>query len=172
METRTLGDSDLVLSRLGCGSWAIGGGGWEFASGDQDDRDSIAGILKALELGVNWIDTAAVYGMGHSEEVVARALVVQWRRAAVRVYQVRSAMGWRRPDAPCIRPNEHGCTLPSRHVQSPRASGLILSIPGTGATAHGLRYGSLSAPMPGGGRRAARPGRRCREHAGSRPRDP
>jgi aryl-alcohol dehydrogenase-like predicted oxidoreductase len=79
METRTLGDSDLVLSRLGCGAWAIGGSGWEFAWGKQDDRDSIAGILKALELGVNWIDTAAVYGMGHSEQIVARALVAQWR---------------------------------------------------------------------------------------------
>ena len=78
METRTLGDSDLVLSRLGCGAWAIGGGGWEFAWGAQDDRHSIAGILRALELGVNWIDTAAVYGMGHSEEVVARALK-EWR---------------------------------------------------------------------------------------------
>jgi aryl-alcohol dehydrogenase-like predicted oxidoreductase len=79
METRTLGDSDLVLSRLGCGAWAIGGGGWEFAWGEQRDADSIAGILKALELGVNWIDTAAVYGLGHSEEIVARALAEHWQ---------------------------------------------------------------------------------------------
>jgi aryl-alcohol dehydrogenase-like predicted oxidoreductase len=79
METRTLGDSDLVLSRLGCGAWAIDESGRELAWGEQDDRDSIAGILKALELGVNWIDTAAAFRMGHSEEVVARALVAQWR---------------------------------------------------------------------------------------------
>jgi aryl-alcohol dehydrogenase-like predicted oxidoreductase len=78
MDTRTLGDSDLVLSRLGCGASAMGGSGWEFAWGAQDDRHSIAGILRALELGVNWIDTAAVYGLGHSEAVVARALK-EWR---------------------------------------------------------------------------------------------
>jgi aryl-alcohol dehydrogenase-like predicted oxidoreductase len=77
MDARTLGDSDLVVSRLGCGAWAIGGGGWEFAWGEQDDRSSMTAILRALELGVNWIDTAAAYGMGHSEEVVARALA-EW----------------------------------------------------------------------------------------------
>jgi aryl-alcohol dehydrogenase-like predicted oxidoreductase len=59
---------------MGFGAWAIGGGGWEFAWGGQDDRDSIAAIHEALDLGINWIDTAAVYGLGHSEEVVARAL--------------------------------------------------------------------------------------------------
>jgi aryl-alcohol dehydrogenase-like predicted oxidoreductase len=78
MGNRRLGDSDLALTRLGCGAWAMGGGGWEFAWGEQDDRDSIAGILRALELGVNWIDTAAAYGTGHSEEIVARALGA-WR---------------------------------------------------------------------------------------------
>ena len=77
MDTRTLGESDLVLSRVGCGAWAIGGGGWEFAWGEQDDQDSIAGILKSLELGVNWIDTAAAYGLGHSEQIVARAFA-EW----------------------------------------------------------------------------------------------
>ncbi len=74
MQTRRLGNSDLQISRLGLGAWAIGGGKWQFGWGSQDDRDSIAAIHKALELGVNWIDTAAVYGLGHSEEVVARAL--------------------------------------------------------------------------------------------------
>ena len=59
---------------MGFGAWAIGGAGWEFGWGDQDDKDSITAIHRALELGVNWIDTAAVYGMGHSEEVVASAL--------------------------------------------------------------------------------------------------
>ena len=74
METRQLGNSDLQITPVGYGAWAIGGSGWQFAWGHQDDDDSIAAIHRALELGVNWIDTAAVYGLGHSEEVVARAL--------------------------------------------------------------------------------------------------
>lgn len=78
METRKLGNSDLHITPVGFGAWALGGSGWEFSWGEQDDRDSIAAIHKALELGVNWIDTAAVYGLGHSEEVVARALK-EWR---------------------------------------------------------------------------------------------
>lgn len=78
MQTRTLGNSDMNITPVGFGAWAIGGAGWEFSWGEQDDSDSIAAILRALELGVNWIDTAAVYGTGHSEEVVARALK-QWK---------------------------------------------------------------------------------------------
>jgi aryl-alcohol dehydrogenase-like predicted oxidoreductase len=74
METRKLGNSDLEITSVGFGAWAIGGSGWEFAWGPQDDADSIAAIHRALELGVNWIDTAAVYGTGHSEEIVANAL--------------------------------------------------------------------------------------------------
>ncbi len=74
MQTRTLGNSDLNITPVGYGAWAVGGSGWQFAWGSQDDNDSIAAIHRALELGVNWIDTAAVYGLGHSEEVVARAL--------------------------------------------------------------------------------------------------
>lgn len=74
MNSRQLGTSNLKITPIGFGAWAIGGGGWEFAWGNQDDRDSIAAIHRALETGVNWIDTAAAYGMGHSEEVVARAL--------------------------------------------------------------------------------------------------
>ncbi len=71
---RPLGNSDLQLSAIGFGAWAIGGGDWSFAWGPQDDNDSIEAIHRALDLGVNWIDTAAIYGLGHSEEVVARAL--------------------------------------------------------------------------------------------------
>jgi aryl-alcohol dehydrogenase-like predicted oxidoreductase len=71
---RTLGNSDLQLTPIGFGAWAIGGGNWEFAWGPQDDNESIAAIHRALDLGVNWIDTAAVYGLGHSEEVVGRAV--------------------------------------------------------------------------------------------------
>jgi aryl-alcohol dehydrogenase-like predicted oxidoreductase len=74
MKTKQLGNSDLNITRMGFGAWAIGGSGWEFGWGEQDDKASIAAIHRALELGINWIDTAAVYGMGHSEEVVARAL--------------------------------------------------------------------------------------------------
>src|ERR1700686_55878 len=74
MDKKQLGNSDLHLSPIGFGAWAIGGGDWAFAWGPQDDNDSIAAIHRALDLGVNWIDTAAVYGLGHSEEVVGRAL--------------------------------------------------------------------------------------------------
>jgi aryl-alcohol dehydrogenase-like predicted oxidoreductase len=78
METRKLGNSDIKITSVGFGAWAIGGSGWEFAWGAQDDADSISAIHRALEMGVNWIDTAAVYGLGHSEEIVARALK-EWR---------------------------------------------------------------------------------------------
>ena len=71
---RKLGNSDLKISPIGFGAWAIGGGDWQYAWGSQDDNDSIAAIHRALDLGINWIDTAAVYGLGHSEEVVARAV--------------------------------------------------------------------------------------------------
>jgi aryl-alcohol dehydrogenase-like predicted oxidoreductase len=71
---RRLGNSDLNITPLGVGAWAIGGADWEFGWGGQDDSDSIAAIRAALDTGVNWIDTAAVYGLGHSEEVVAKAL--------------------------------------------------------------------------------------------------
>ena len=73
-QLRTLRNSDLHLTPIGFGAWAIGGGNWEFAWGPQDDNESISAIHRALDLGVNWIDTAAIYGLGHSEEVVARAL--------------------------------------------------------------------------------------------------
>lgn len=74
LETRALGKTDLRITPLGFGAWAVGGGDWKFGWGDQDDAESVAAIHRALELGINWIDTAAVYGFGHSEEVVARAL--------------------------------------------------------------------------------------------------
>jgi aryl-alcohol dehydrogenase-like predicted oxidoreductase len=74
MQKKRLGNSDLELSPLGIGAWAMGGAGWAFAWGPQDDSQSIAAIHAALDHGMNWIDTAAVYGLGHSEEVVARAL--------------------------------------------------------------------------------------------------
>ena len=74
MKTRQLGNSDLSITPLGLGTWAIGGSGWEFAGGNKTIETSILAIREALDAGVNWIDTAAVYGLGHSEEIVARAL--------------------------------------------------------------------------------------------------
>jgi aryl-alcohol dehydrogenase-like predicted oxidoreductase len=74
MKTKQLGKSDLFITPIGFGAWAIGGSGWEFSWGAQDDSYSVAAIWEALDAGINWIDTAAVYGLGHSEEVVARAL--------------------------------------------------------------------------------------------------
>jgi aryl-alcohol dehydrogenase-like predicted oxidoreductase len=74
MKTRQFGNTDMQITPIGFGSWAVGGGGYQFGWGPQDDEQSIAAINHALDLGINWIDTAAVYGLGHAEEVVARAL--------------------------------------------------------------------------------------------------
>ena len=74
MKTRRLGKSGIELTTIGLGTWAIGGGGWAFGWGPQDETDSIVTIRRALDLGVNWIDTAAVYGLGVAEEVVGRAI--------------------------------------------------------------------------------------------------
>lgn len=82
MQTKQLGNSDLKITPIGLGAWAMGGGGWQWSWGPQDDEDSITAIHEALDHGINWIDTAAVYGLGHSEEVVARAL----RGSSIRPY--------------------------------------------------------------------------------------
>ena len=74
MDKRRLGNSDLRITTLGIGAWAIGGSGWNGSMGPQNENDSIPAIHAALDHGLNWIDTAALYGLGHSEEVVARAL--------------------------------------------------------------------------------------------------
>lgn len=74
MQTRQLGNSDLVITPLGVGAWAMGGAGWAFSWGPQDDNDSMAAIRAGVDAGLNWIDTAAVYGLGHSEEVVGKAV--------------------------------------------------------------------------------------------------
>jgi aryl-alcohol dehydrogenase-like predicted oxidoreductase len=92
MNKRTLGNSDLQITPIGYGAWSAGGGGWEYSWGPQDDQDSIAAIHAALELGVNWIDTAAVYGLGHSEQVVARALK-SWAGPRPYVF-TKCAMRW------------------------------------------------------------------------------
>lgn len=74
METRRLGSTDLHLTTLGIGTWAIGGDGWRFGWGNQDEGDSVRAIVHGVELGINWIDTAAVYGNGRAEEMVGQAL--------------------------------------------------------------------------------------------------
>jgi aryl-alcohol dehydrogenase-like predicted oxidoreductase len=92
MKTRKLGSSDLDLTLIGFGAWAIGGGDWQFGWGSQEDSDSIAAIRRALELGINWIDTAAVYGLGHSEEIVAKALA-EWSGRRPHVF-TKCGMVW------------------------------------------------------------------------------
>ena len=89
--TKQLGNSDLNITAIGFGAWAIGGGDWQFAWGHQEDDESIAAIHRALELGINWIDTAAIYGLGHSEEVVSKAL----KTASVKPYVfTKCSMRW------------------------------------------------------------------------------
>jgi aryl-alcohol dehydrogenase-like predicted oxidoreductase len=83
MTKKRLGNSDLELTPIGVGAWAMGGGGWKFAWGPQDDSESVAAIHAALDHGINWIDTAAVYGLGHSEQVVASALAGRSNRPYV-----------------------------------------------------------------------------------------
>src|SRR3954470_8873675 len=75
LPTALLGTTEMAISRVGFGAWALGGADWAAGWGAQDDADSIAAIRRALDLGINWIDTAAAYGLGHSEEVVRQALV-------------------------------------------------------------------------------------------------
>ena len=99
MRTTELGSTGMEISRVGLGAWAIGGAEYDWGWGDQDDDDSIAAIHRALELGVNWIDTAAQYGFGHSEQVVGRAHRGP-RPAAVRLHQGRPARG-PEPDDAC-----------------------------------------------------------------------
>jgi aryl-alcohol dehydrogenase-like predicted oxidoreductase len=83
MTTTELGQTGMNITRVGFGAWAIGGGNWEFGWGPQDDEQSVAAIVRGLEHGINWIDTAAAYGFGHSEEIVGRALAESDKRPYV-----------------------------------------------------------------------------------------
>ena len=107
LPTRTLGRDGSEITSIGFGAWAIGGGDWAYGWGAQDDADSVAAIRRALAHGVNWIDTAAVYGLGHSEEVVARALTGVSERPYV---FTKCGMVWQdQPDGvprPNLRPEE------------------------------------------------------------------
>ena len=98
MKTRQLGDSDLRITPIGIGAWAIGGSGWNGSMGPHNESDSIPAVHAALDHGLNWIDTAALYGLGHSEEVVARALKGRTPRPYVftkceRVWDAHGAIG-------------------------------------------------------------------------------
>jgi aryl-alcohol dehydrogenase-like predicted oxidoreductase len=100
LATRQLGNSDIHITRIGFGAWAIGGGDWQFAWGHQEGADSVAAIERALDLGLNWIDTAAIYGLGHSEEVVARALKQTVTAQTLCLHQIFHAVGPRSQDLP------------------------------------------------------------------------
>ncbi|MFP4242849.1 MAG: aldo/keto reductase [Chitinispirillaceae bacterium] len=96
MEKRRLGNSDMDISRIGLGTWAIGGS-WRYGWGHQEDKDSLATIHRAVERGVNWIDTAAIYGLGHSEEVVGKAL----KELSVKPYVfTKCGLRWKTEDNP------------------------------------------------------------------------
>src|SRR5262245_35301522 len=108
LPTRPLGRSGLHITRVGLGSWAVGGGGWSFGWGPQDDAASLATMQHALERGVNWIDTAAVYGLGHSEELVGHLI----RRLPTRLRPLvftKCGLRW----------DEHDPMAPPRQVLTP-----------------------------------------------------
>lgn len=119
MENRQLGNSDLRITPIGIGAWAIGGGGWNGSMGPQNESDSIPAIHAALDDGLNWIDTAALYGLGHSEEVIARALKGRTPRPYVftkceRVWDAKGKIG------PCLKASSirHECESSLRRLQT------------------------------------------------------
>jgi len=102
MQMRKLGDTELQLTTVGLGTWAIGGP-WQFGWGPQDDDEAVAAVLKAIGLGINWIDTAAIYGCGHSEELVGRAL----KQTRIRpIVATKCSLLWneKREKVNCLKP--------------------------------------------------------------------
>src|SRR3989442_15843925 len=150
LPTRPLGSSGLDITTVGFGAWAIGGGGWAFGWGPQDDTDSLAAMHRALELGINWIDTAAVYGLGHSEELVGRLLQELPSRGRPLVFtkcglvwderdRMKEARRGLRPDS--IRQGGEGAP---RRVRVPRIDPYQFHRPhGTGAPAGGARQSMM-----------------------------
>jgi Aldo/keto reductase family len=104
--TRALGRSGLNITRVGFGSWAIGGGGWSFGWGPQDDADSLATMRHAIKKGVNWVETAAAYGLGHSEEVVGALCENFPSQIGVHLHEVRAGLGRQQPHGPAS-PDAH-----------------------------------------------------------------
>ena len=151
LPTTRLGRTDMHLTRVGFGAWAIGGGGWSFAWGNQDDAESIGAIRKAVESGVNWIDTAAVYGLGHSEEVVAAALADFPESDRPYVF-TKAGLVWDPADrsAPPRRvgPQARRQGPRDRAVQPQRAP----ARPSRGHRARGRYSAAVQPDPPGGGR--------------------
>jgi len=110
---RPLGSSGLEITTVGFGSWAVGGGGWAFGWGPQDDDRSIDAIHRAVDLGVNWVDTAAIYGLGHSEEVVGRAVRALPSADRPLVF-TKCALEWD-PNAPLLSPQRIATPHTVRH---------------------------------------------------------
>jgi aryl-alcohol dehydrogenase-like predicted oxidoreductase len=103
MHTRTLGSSGVPITTIGVGTWAMGGGGWKFGWGDQDDEESVRAIVAGLDAGINWIDTAAVYGHGRAETIVARAIAVRRDNVLVATKCGRVWEGDSREIGKCLR---------------------------------------------------------------------
>ena len=159
LPTRRLGNSGLQLSTVGFGAWAAGGGGWAFGWGPQDDAASIASIRYALERGVNWIDTAAVYGLGHSEEVVGERFdgIASWDRPYV---FTKCGMVWdeRDPAPPRARSSGRNRSGRSaRHRSAGWAWSESISIRFTGPTRPELRSRSPGQTMVAAGGRGEGP---------------
>jgi aryl-alcohol dehydrogenase-like predicted oxidoreductase len=159
MQTRQLGNTDLNLTTIGLGTWAIGGGDWNYGWGPQNDADSIAAIQRALDLGINWIDTAAAYGLGHAEEIVARAIKgrrekviiatkcgLVWDEASTNVYgRLKAASVRKEAEASLRRLNVDVIDLYQIHWPNPKndieeACGVIADLIKEGK----VRYGGVS----------------------------
>ena len=115
MEKRKLGFTDMEFTTIGFGAWAVGGGNWEWGWGSQDDQESLAAIQRGLDLGINWIDTAAAYGLGHSEEIVRKAL--KGRRDRVYI-ATKCGLVWDDPNAGTVSNRLQGWSVRREAEQS------------------------------------------------------
>ena len=144
LPSRPLGRTGMQLSTVGLGAWAMGGAGWEASWGEQDDDESVATIVHAVECGVNWVDTAPIYGHGHSEDVVGRALAAI--PAADRPYvftQVRALVGQHRPDE-AARPGHPPHPPRARALARPARGRTDRPLPGALAAVRLSRRGVLA----------------------------
>ncbi len=121
MEKRKLGFTDMEFTTVGFGAWAVGGGNWEWGWGSQDDSESVAAIQKGIDLGINWIDTAAAYGLGHSEEVVRVA--IKGRRDQVYI-ATKCGLVWDDPNAGMVYNRLQGWSVRQEAENSLRRLGV------------------------------------------------